>query len=478
MQLTGTAHHHRASAPLPARSRSTAAAAAAAGGEAERQRARRRPPPAAGTLRRRSRQPPAEFDAIAGADDRLYATPPPDVQPFVGPVRIAVTPGRGRGLFAERDLAAGELLVACAPLALAQAPPGQQPQPDALLRALRQALAESPAAAAGAAALFDGNPRHPEQLGGTAPPDSGAVDLEALVALNAYGEPWTDVASTTARRETFAAFLGLWPHFCLINHSCAPNCSPLVLGRTMLVRAARPVPAGAEITISYAGAMAAAPLRPRRAALRRAFGFECACGRCAAESRAPEHVAEALARVHAGLPETRAALEAALDGGDRAAVRACAARLNRAWTTVEGEAAAAAADGADAETEGALRLASASVLELLALAAMGDGRRRDAAAEEAALLALRLRAASIYAPGSSHHASLSAQALALAAREHGAGSARGAAARRRAVEAHTARYGAIGAGTLALLASGHESDALADALAAAEASVGEAGVGD
>jgi len=467
MRLLGAAQ--RASVLAAPHSRIVVAAAAGS----EQQRARRRPPPANGVLRRRLHRLPADVDASAGADDGLYRRGAGPVPPFVGPVRSAIVPGRGRGLFAERDLAAGDLLMACAPLALALAPPGQQPQPEALLRALRQALAESPAAAAATAAMYDGSAdsaaRNPEQQ---QPEGIAGVDLESLVGLNAYGEPWTDVAATAARCEPFAAFLGLWPRFCLLNHDCAPNCSTLVLGRTMVVRAARAVPAGAELTISYAGPMAAAPLSPRRAALRRSFGFDCACRRCAAESRAPEQTAQALARVHAGLPEARAALEATLDAGDRSAVRACAARLHRAWMTVEGEAAAAAADGADAETTEALRLATASVLELLALAAMGDGRRRDADAE-AGLLALRLRAACAYAPGSSHHASLSARALALAEREHGAGSARAAAARRRAVEAHAARYGAIGASTRAALSAGHESDALADALAAAEVGAGD-----
>ncbi len=51
----------------------------------------------------------------------------------------------------------------------------------------------------------------------------------------------------------------------------------------MVVRAARAVPAGGEVTISYLGRPQLAPVEPRRLQLADLYGFECDCERCALE---------------------------------------------------------------------------------------------------------------------------------------------------------------------------------------------------
>jgi len=121
-----------------------------------------------------------------------------------------------------------------------------------------------------------------------------------VVALNAFGDRHQDLslAALAAADEPAAACVGVWPEFAMLNHSCAPNAInyPLHLsGRgLMVVRAARDIAAGDEVTISYVGADQLLPLRQRRRALKDAFAFECGCGRCAAEAAAYEGVGATL----------------------------------------------------------------------------------------------------------------------------------------------------------------------------------------
>ena len=76
------------------------------------------------------------------------------------------------------------------------------------------------------------------------------------------------------------AFNGLWPEFALLNHSCAPNTSALVVGGRLLLRAARPVLEGDELTTSYLGQARFGHAAERRAALAADYGFHCQCSRC------------------------------------------------------------------------------------------------------------------------------------------------------------------------------------------------------
>ncbi|KAL9032863.1 MAG: hypothetical protein Q9214_007779, partial [Letrouitia sp. 1 TL-2023] len=72
---------------------------------------------------------------------------------------------------------------------------------------------------------------------------------------------------------------GIYPTICLINHSCLPNAhnSWNPDSKCETIHAIRDIPAGEEITISYDKG---GPSTSRRAHLRDAFGFDCACGVC------------------------------------------------------------------------------------------------------------------------------------------------------------------------------------------------------
>jgi hypothetical protein len=57
--------------------------------------------------------------------DELLLKPGAAPQTFVGPVRVTDVEGCGRGVVAIRSVPAGELLLACVPLAVLTAPPGR-----------------------------------------------------------------------------------------------------------------------------------------------------------------------------------------------------------------------------------------------------------------------------------------------------------------------------------------------------------------
>ena len=93
-----------------------------------------------------------------------------------------------------------------------------------------------------------------------------AVRLLARLASNAH--------TVTAARETDASIgLALYLTAAMVNHSCSPNSVQLFRGRSIVLRAVRPIEAGEEITISYCD-LASSPLQVRAsAAISRALFF-------------------------------------------------------------------------------------------------------------------------------------------------------------------------------------------------------------
>ncbi|KAF5829076.1 hypothetical protein DUNSADRAFT_16609 [Dunaliella salina] len=107
--------------------------------------------------------------------------------------------------------------------------------------------------------------------------------LEAL-ACHTLGDSCEDVAVAQLRQqEPLQSYCGLWPEFALLNHSCSPNTVHLVVGGWLLLRAARPIAEGAELTTCHIGAGRFQHVASRRSRLQREFGFHCACGRCTLE---------------------------------------------------------------------------------------------------------------------------------------------------------------------------------------------------
>jgi hypothetical protein len=85
----------------------------------------------------------------------------------------------------------------------------------------------------------------------------------------------------------------------LINHSCAPNATVVLYSeRQLVIRAATDIQEGDEVTITYAGPTAAAPIAIRRDYLRKGFNFTCQCSRCLIEQDYEEEPVGKAAQVH------------------------------------------------------------------------------------------------------------------------------------------------------------------------------------
>ncbi|KAG2484323.1 hypothetical protein HYH03_016865 [Edaphochlamys debaryana] len=268
----------------------------------------------------------------ADLDEMLYR-PGEDLPYYLGPLELREVPGSGVGLFATRAVPAGTLLLICHPLAAIREPApgpdsrsrygaagaqpldlaealaageaggegegegqGLSPLAAAWLQALHGATAEGGGGAgtvgsrAGRLRQLLKQPFGPgaasAPLGSCAPCPLPPEALARVVALNAYREPGPDPAVVEMRllpESERGPCLGLWPAFSLLNHSCAPSGAYGLVGGAMVVRAAADLAEGEEVTVSYFGRRALAPLPLRRSYLAQHYGFDCACRRCRME---------------------------------------------------------------------------------------------------------------------------------------------------------------------------------------------------
>lgn len=70
---------------------------------------------------------------------------------------------------------------------------------------------------------------------------------------------------------------GIWIYASYINHSCLPNIETAFIGDMMIIRAAKDLDAGTELTYSYTGLLGA--YDERQSGLKD-YGFQCTCSRC------------------------------------------------------------------------------------------------------------------------------------------------------------------------------------------------------
>ncbi|GLI66882.1 hypothetical protein VaNZ11_010880, partial [Volvox africanus] len=315
----------------------------------------------------------------------------------VGPIKLQPVPGSGRGLVAESDIPLAEtVLLSEAVGGALTAAEGNELRPQHLaqhLEGLQRAGKLSSADRARLRLLYDGRlaadspstlrnrlgtsladfqklehklrraaeaPKKAKGKGFGAPVAAtaaasgqadSAIDLAALgeallesdellllAKLNSWGNSFGELGCTKLRKEASEAIIGIWPEFALMNHSCAPNTTTFTVGQMLLVQAVRDVPRGAQVTTSYLGELALAPLEQRREWLRGAYGFECACERCTAEASVPPAVSSAVAEAYqvASSDEARALVEGAAGVPDRGALSPLESRLAAAVERLEG----------------------------------------------------------------------------------------------------------------------------------------------
>jgi SET domain len=254
-------------------------------------------------------------DVITGGPDARI-----DVADFVGPVEILSSAGRGRGLYATRDVAVGDLLFVSKAVSV-----GSKKDPeiknvamfifnlasDRIRRAIHylgttrlvHSCIDNPALYSTICQLYDGippsSPSTPplgivdtekqvlEQLGTVIDVDVGR--LEHICVLNSFGDPsilpyisFDDPAEGKRAEESLnenkRTLLFYLPSFC--NHSCVPNAQRTLFGDVMVVRALVRLSQGDEITLGYASCNAIFEEREKTLEY---FGFKCDCWFCREE---------------------------------------------------------------------------------------------------------------------------------------------------------------------------------------------------
>lgn len=167
---------------------------------------------------------------------------------------IKSLPGRGRGLIATRDIAAGTRILDEKPLLLA----GFYSDLDVMENRIATTL---------------------KTLTKT--------EQEQFLSLhNKHYEkhPFSGIMKTNALPcESDSNVGGIYASACLINHSCLPNTHFSWNSETkrQTVHAVRDIKAGEEMTIAYDGGM---PSKDRQVFLEDHFGFDCDCHLCSSSS--------------------------------------------------------------------------------------------------------------------------------------------------------------------------------------------------
>ncbi len=203
-------------------------------------------------------------------------------------------------MISTQDLEVGQLLAVLPATSILHGPVDDRPTPSQLLAHLTSQHASgslTPAQQAALAALYDGTPASlntvpdmstllPSSASSTSATSSTstttaleAARLEQLVALNAFGDQYEDLAAATIKDVDPSSQIGLWPLFAMFNHSCAPNTVHYVVGSHMVIRAVQQVVAGDELTVSYLGRQEFAPAAVRGQHLLDSHGFTCGCTR-------------------------------------------------------------------------------------------------------------------------------------------------------------------------------------------------------
>lgn len=264
------------------------------------------------TARSRAAKTMARIEAMADAPNTDHGAATTDELAFVGPIEVRRMGGErgGRGWFATRQVAAGELLLA-EPACLPLAPPANRANPLPLTEAICTqlgGLAEDRSVAWRAEELR-------ERLACVHPVPGVAEDAEtsrdaetapevaAIAAATGVSAAEATAVERKVARNQFSLRMrvrgedvnfgsGLFPLASLLNHSCEPaaHFQPLSSGRLLVVRSIRDVEAGAEVCDSYV--CVACPFAERQAKLQASHSFTCRCVRCDAPEGTRLHMLE------------------------------------------------------------------------------------------------------------------------------------------------------------------------------------------
>jgi tetratricopeptide (TPR) repeat protein len=218
------------------------------------------------------------------------ARPRADAASFISNTKVKDSPGRGRGVFATRDIPAGEIVMCEKAFCVVWSHESDaltamtydvrddriRVSPAGLSKSIVQKLLSNSSQIERVMDLYgdyegDGKNVYKTEDG----PVVDSFRVHDIMSRNAFG-----AGSQYGEEGANKASTGLWIWAAYMNHSCIPNTKKEFIGDLMVVRAARPITAGEELFNSYDGS---SDYDTRKTALMTTWGFECNCALCIAE---------------------------------------------------------------------------------------------------------------------------------------------------------------------------------------------------
>jgi hypothetical protein len=209
-----------------------------------------------------------------------------DVASFLKNAEVRDSPVHGRGLFATKDLKAGDLIFVekalCCPNEF-----DMKHNSAALFANLVKACQDNETFHKKVLDLHGGSYKRSGEEGKVVD-ESPVVDvflLESIRRKNCFSGPritdkiWTNFDST---RDGMSR--GVWTHAAYANHSCLPNSTRSWIGDILITTATTNIPKGTEILHIYVAPRAVYSARQQQFT---AWGFDCTCRLCSAEAKSP-----------------------------------------------------------------------------------------------------------------------------------------------------------------------------------------------
>lgn len=230
-----------------------------------------------------------------------------DLASFISNTSIRKARGRGRGLFAVKDIKAGELVMCEQALCTAfgeeqgtnnigfmfNLEHGTATMGTHTVRLTRviHKLLHRPKLTERFNELYNGDYKPkptatPTEAGGLVPVDTFAV--QAALELNGFSIPSlasADLEDQDERRST-----GVWLHASAINHDCIGNASRSFIGEMILIRATKNIAKNEEITMRYMNPNGT--ISDFQETLQKTWKFKCSCALCKAEMQVSTRLQE------------------------------------------------------------------------------------------------------------------------------------------------------------------------------------------
>ncbi|KAL9111012.1 MAG: hypothetical protein Q9227_004445 [Pyrenula ochraceoflavens] len=200
----------------------------------------------------------------------------PDLNANTNTWQVTPLPGRGMGVLSTRPLNLGDKIMSYTPILIALR--NMQMRPTDLEYLLERAVSQLPPATSTLLRSLARSLDHPDS-------PYSAFPLQDIMQTNSFA---LSISSSTSEEIHMA----LYPATARINHSCAPNSQYRLIttatttnsssssSNSLLhqIHAARPIPLGSELTISYHSPLS--PTTTRQSDLHSNFHFTCTCPRC------------------------------------------------------------------------------------------------------------------------------------------------------------------------------------------------------